>query len=245
MTDDANSALRFGRRRTLRLAGALAGVGLIASVGGTVALAQQAGGMPGMGATPPMGGGAPMGGADHGGMMAGGQGGMMGGMAGPMGGMPGMMMGGLMGPAADRVFIQEMIPHHQSAVTMATAALGRAEHPEVKQLAETIIRSQNWEIEHMAALYRDWFGGPVPPGRMPAMMAAMGMAPAAPAGAEPADRAFLDTMTMHHQMAVMMASMALGAHRQPELAKLEQAMIVEQTKEIAQMRAWRMAWYPL
>ena len=59
-------------------------------------------------------------------------------------------MGGLMGPDADRTFIQEMIPHHQSAVSMATMAWGHAEHPEIKTLAEAIVSSQNQEIEQMA-----------------------------------------------------------------------------------------------
>lgn len=240
LTGNANSTVRFGRRRTLRLAGAIAGVGLVAALGGTSALAQQPpGAMPGMGATPPTGAMPPMGGAGQGGMM----GGMPAMMAG-MQGMMGMMMGGLMGPDADRVFIQEMIPHHQSAVMMATMAREQAEHPEIKSLAETIIRSQNWEIEHMAALYRDWFGTAVPPSQMPAMMAAMGMHPSMMMAAKPADKAFLEMMSMHHQMAVMMASMALGAYKKPELAAMEQTMIGEQTKEIAQMRAWHRAWYP-
>ncbi|TAK24408.1 MAG: DUF305 domain-containing protein [Chloroflexota bacterium] len=229
MTNNANSASRFGRRRTLRIVGALAGVGLVASLGGTSALAQQSGGMPGVGATRPMGGA--------------GQGGMMGGrtaMMEGMHGMMGMMMGGLMGPNADRIFIQEMIPHHQAAVAMATTAFGQAEHPEIKVLAEMIVRTQNWEIERMAAWHRDWFGTPVPPGKM----AASGMHPSAMAGTKPADKAFLEMMSIHHQMAVMMASMALGAHQKPELATLQQTMISEQAKEIGQMRSWHRAWYP-
>ena len=153
-------------------------------------------------------------------------------------------MGGLRGPDADRTFIQEMIPHHQSAVSMATMAWGHAEHPEIKTLAEAIVSSQNHEIEQMAAWYRTWFGDPIAPGQMPAMMAAMGMSPSAMTGATPSDKAFLEMMSMHHQMAVMMASVALGAYQKPELATLEQAIITDQAKEIAQMRAWHLAWYP-
>ncbi len=241
MTHNARSTVTFGRRRTLRVIGALAGVGLVASIGGTSALAQQAG-MPSMGAMPPVGS------AGQGGMpnMAGAApGGMMGGMSAMMGGMHGMM-GGLMGPDADRIFLQEMIPHHQSAVSMATMAWGQAEHPEIKQLAEAIVRSQNLEIEQMAGWYRKWYGTPVPIGQMSAIMAGMGMGmtPPAMAGARSADLTFLEMMSMHHQMAVMMASMALGAYQNPELAKLEQSIIADQAKEIAQMRTWRRAWYP-
>lgn len=245
MTDKVDGTVRFGRRRTLRGIGALAGVGLVASLGGTSALAQQ-GGMPGAGAMPmpPTSGGAAQGGMP--GMGGQGADGMMGSAPGMMEGMRGMMgmMPSLMGPDADRLFIQEMIPHHQGAVAMATVAWGQAEHPEIKQLAEGIVRSQNAEIEQMAGWYRAWFGGPVPPGQMAAMMAGMGMTPSAMAGTKPPDKAFLEIMSMHHQMAVMMASMALGAYQHPELAKMQQSIIADQAREIAQMRAWHGAWYP-
>ena len=232
----------FGRRRTLRAAGALAGLGLAASLGGA-ALAQQAGGMGGM---------------DHGGMMGGGAqaGGMMGGggqAGGMMGGMPGMMQAGmqgmmpmmaeLMGPEADRAFIREMIPHHQAATAMAMIAWQQAEHPEIKQLTEMIVKAPNEEVEQMARLHRAWFGSDVPPGHMPAMMARMGMTPDALRGARPADKAFIDMMSMHHNMAVMMATTALAAHKQPELARIQEKIVTDQAKEIAQMRAWHLAWY--
>ena len=227
--------------------GALAGVGLVALLGGTAAMAQQAGGMPGMGSASPMGG------AGHGGMMGPGgmpgmagaaTGGMMGGMPAMMQGMQGMM-GMMMGPEADRMFLQEMIPHHQSAVTMATTAWGQTQRPEIKQLAEAIVRSQNIEIEQMANWYRSWYGTAVPIGHMDSMMAGMmGMHATAMTAGKSTDQTFLEMMTMHHHMAVMMASMALGAYKKPELAKLEQAIIIDQAREIAQMRAWHLAWFP-
>ena len=61
-------------------------------------------------------------------------------------GRAGMMMD------ADRVFIVQMIPHHQDAIDMGTLALERAEHTEIRQLAENIIRDQSKEI----SLMRTW-----------------------------------------------------------------------------------------
>ncbi|MDZ4063562.1 MAG: DUF305 domain-containing protein, partial [Coriobacteriia bacterium] len=46
----------------------------------------------------------------------------------------GPMMAGNM----DAMFIEQMIPHHDDAIAMAELALTRAEHPELKQLAEDI-----------------------------------------------------------------------------------------------------------
>src|SRR6266508_4245680 len=60
---------------------------------------------------------------------------------------PGTGMG-MMGEF-DLMFIDLMIPHHESAVAMAQVALTRAEHEEIRQLAEDIIASQSAEISHM------------------------------------------------------------------------------------------------
>ena len=43
----------------------------------------------------------------------------------------------------DQQFIDMMVPHHEGAVAMAKIAQTRAEHPELKQLADAIIREDN------------------------------------------------------------------------------------------------------
>ena len=53
------------------------------------------------------------------------------------------MMGG---DAADSMFLRMMIPHHQSAIDMSEQALERAEHPELRGLAQQIIDEQTAEI---------------------------------------------------------------------------------------------------
>ena len=64
----------------------------------------------------------------------------------PMGGDMAEMMGQF-----DLMFIDMMIPHHASAVAMAQVAETRAEHPELRTLAEQIIESQSAEIAQMQA----------------------------------------------------------------------------------------------
>lgn len=69
-------------------------------------------------------------------------------------GMAGMDMDALMaarGEAFDRLFQQQMIPHHAGAITMAAEAQMRSERPEVRALAETIIAAQAREIGEMQA----------------------------------------------------------------------------------------------
>ena len=53
------------------------------------------------------------------------------------------------GAGYDGMFIDMMTPHHEEAVTMAKEALTKAEHPEIKALAQRIIDAQTKEIELM------------------------------------------------------------------------------------------------
>jgi uncharacterized protein (DUF305 family) len=85
--------------------------------------------------------------------------------------LPGMMGGGMMGGAMmnrdqmrqmmganadfDRMFLQMMIPHHEAAITMAQQALGQAEHPEIKTLAQRIVTTQQAEIGEMQGYLRE------------------------------------------------------------------------------------------
>lgn len=60
----------------------------------------------------------------------------------------------------------------------------------------------------------------------------------------PYDALFLDSMIIHHQGAVEMASQALEQAEHAELRALAEAILAAQEAEIAQMQAWRQEWYP-
>src|SRR5262245_19495505 len=59
------------------------------------------------------------------------------------------------------------------------------------------------------------------------------------------DKAFLQQMTMHHGVAVMMARPAAANASRQELKDLARTIIDDQTREIAQMRGWAKDWYGL
>lgn len=49
----------------------------------------------------------------------------------------------------DKAFIDNMIPHHQSAIEMAEVALKETDKPRIKKLATDIVEAQKHEISHM------------------------------------------------------------------------------------------------
>lgn len=57
------------------------------------------------------------------------------------------------------------------------------------------------------------------------------------------DKPFIEMMIPHHQSANEMAQMALSRAKSPEVKKLAQSIIEEQTREIEQMQAWYKQWY--
>lgn len=74
--------------------------------------------------------------------------------------MQGMMMNGNLGAADDQFdlrFINAMIPHHESAITMAQDALKKTKRPEIKKLAQDIITSQQKEIDQMKQWKQAWY----------------------------------------------------------------------------------------
>ena len=74
-----------------------------------------------------------------------------------------MMMGDEMkkfeaasGKEFDLIFLDMMTPHHAGATTMAKEALTKAEHSEIKTLANQIIKAQEEEIKKMADWKAKW-----------------------------------------------------------------------------------------
>jgi uncharacterized protein (DUF305 family) len=70
------------------------------------------------------------------------------------------MMGDL--GAADKEFdlrfINAMIPHHQGALDMAAQVQEKGNHPELKEMAQTIITSQQQEIAQLEQWKKQWYG---------------------------------------------------------------------------------------
>lgn len=160
-------------------------------------------------------------------------------------------MGSMMGDV-DRHFIERMIPHHQAAIDMADLALQKAQRPEIKTLAAHIKRVQTAEIAQMRAWYKQWYGTDVPTtntGNNRDMMGNMNMGGMMGGSVEDLakardfDKAFIEAMIPHHQMALMMSNMALAHGEKADLNNLARSIITNQSAEVQQMRTWYKQWY--
>lgn len=155
----------------------------------------------------------------------------------------------LKGEDYDRMFIANMIAHHQGAVDMANLALTNASHQEVKDLAKAIVAAQTTEITDMTAWQKMW-GYPASSGEMMEDHSSMGMMDTN-AGmmnelngktGEAFDKAFLEQMIMHHQAAINMAATGKTNALHQEVKDLTVAIVTAQTKEIKQMKQWQSDW---
>ncbi|MEH2282284.1 MAG: DUF305 domain-containing protein [Nostoc sp.] len=163
-----------------------------------------------------------------------------------------------LGPADanfDLRFLDAMIPHHQGAVEMANVAQEKSKRPEIKKLADNIIKSQNSEITQMKQWRQAWYpsAGDKPMAYNSQMGHTMemssdqmkGMMMSQDLGAADAefDLRFINAMIPHHEGAVTMGQDALSKSKRPEIKKLAQEIVKAQDVEIKEMQQWRKAWY--
>lgn len=150
-------------------------------------------------------------------------------------------------------FIDMMVPHHQGAIEMARIASTRASHPELKMMAESVIKSQQTEIDQMKSWRQAWFGSDQTPSldRMP-MVPGMGHGGTMDmkkdvdllrSAAEPFDRQFIDMMREHHRSAIEAGRLAQTQAQHGEIKELAGRIVADQQREIEQMTEWRRDWF--
>lgn len=148
---------------------------------------------------------------------------------------------------ADVAFAQQMIPHHQQAVAMATLADTRAADPEVKKLAGQIKAAQDPEIATMTGWLTAWgkptampsmdHGMDMGGAAMPGMMSAADMTKLTAAAGKAFDTQFLQTMIAHHQGAITMAKDEITKGGNADAIALAKQIITAQEAEIVTMKA--------
>ena len=156
-----------------------------------------------------------------------------------------VMMNGMMTPLTgkpDLDFVQGMIPHHQGAIDMAKIVLLYGKNPEVRTLAEGVVKAQESEITFM----KDWlakadqaaFPMVAESRKSNEQAASVMMTNMMMAYTGDADVDFIKGMIPHHRGAIDMARVALQFTKDPALRKLAQDIVTAQKNEIAFMSDW-------
>ena len=143
----------------------------------------------------------------------------------------------------EQAFMEQMVPHHQSAVVMANLALAKTDRPEIRRLAGQIAAAQEGEIARMESWHEAWFGG----GLMPDMTGphgAMDLGALEELSGDEFDRAFLSMMIPHHASAITMAENVMMGSPRGDVGMLADEIIAAQAMEIGQMQRWREQWFP-
>jgi uncharacterized protein (DUF305 family) len=149
----------------------------------------------------------------------------------------------------DRAFIDAMVPHHQAAIDMAREAkkAGLAQ-PELVEIADDIIATQQTEIDQMLQWREQWFGSEEPEPQAAALevlglsAAEVGMEHSAAdlATAEDINQAFAGMMLGHHTGAIRMAELAKEKAGHDEVKTLAADIIAAQQREIEIIEAYFM-----
>ncbi len=153
------------------------------------------------------------------------------------GGMMSQGIGTMM--AADVMFLEMMIPHHQQAVEMSQLASSNGASPEVQKLADKIAAAQGPEIEQMQSWLDDANAPDMMGGSSMGMAGVLSdaqMSKLAAAKGAAFDRLYLQGMIGHHEGAVAMAQDVIDSGENPTVIALAKKIIEAQTAEIAQMK---------
>ncbi|MCH8611822.1 DUF305 domain-containing protein [Arsenicicoccus dermatophilus] len=146
--------------------------------------------------------------------------------------------------AADTMFSQMMIAHHQGALDMSALAATRAGSPEVKALAGRIAAAQQPEIVRMKGWLTSWgestqnphAGMEMPGMDMNGTSQAQVMVTLKGLSGKAFDKEFLTSMIAHHQGALVMAQDELEQGQDAASKQLAQSVLASQQPEIDEMK---------
>jgi len=148
------------------------------------------------------------------------------------------------GAAFDQAFIDAMVPHHEGAIEMATAAKEAGlSQPDLVEVADDILATQQVEIDQMKQWREEWFGSSTidPKGgeALGLSESQMGMEHDTDAlmNSGDIDTDFAQMMITHHQGAIEMAKLAGDNAEHDELKDLAEEIVSAQEREIEVMRA--------
>ena len=139
----------------------------------------------------------------------------------------------------DQSFLENMIPHHEEAVTSSTKVIATTTDIELKAFANNVIKAQTNEIKDMKTWYKTWFNKEYTPNsNYMAMMNGMNNKTG-----KDLDKEYTKGMIEHHGGAIDMAKKIQMITKRPEIIKLSNDIITSQSSEVGILKNWLMNKY--
>jgi uncharacterized protein (DUF305 family) len=140
----------------------------------------------------------------------------------------------------DMAFVAQMIAHHERSVDAAEIARTEARHAQLRRLARELIQFQSTELATLRVVRRVLARAGVEEGDLGVPETELD--PSELRGAAEFDRAFIDALSRHHEVAIEMAGAErAGVHA--ELRRMAGDISDLARFQIRQMERWRRAWY--
>ena len=154
--------------------------------------------------------------------------------------------------AYDVGFLQDMIAHHEQAVSISLMTLANTDDPTIRAFAQEVVLFQRHDLGTMTTLLNrweapqsqgdtamEWMGTPVPPDEMPGLATDEQLERLTEARGPAADALFLAIMSAHHVGGVHMAEAAAENASDPYVRQLAQGMATNQSAEVGEYSATR------
>jgi len=137
----------------------------------------------------------------------------------------------------DLRYINEMIAHHRGAVLLAQKALDKTQRPEIKALAEEIIKNEPIAISELYKWKKDWYGD-IKKVKDP-VVANLGESN------ETFDLRFLNALIFHHQSGVLMTKEARLKSSRSEILNNADTVELFLNDSLKKLINWRQEWYKI
>jgi uncharacterized protein (DUF305 family) len=167
----------------------------------------------------------------------------------------------------DLIFLEAMIPHHQTTIDLATVARERSTRPELAAFADQLIDGREIELSAMTTWRGEWYPG-IPTLSTEVLVEAVirymvenpgvggsaGLEDMGPehdaeaiagiCSAEDIDLAFIDALIARNSSSMILAGKGADLTTRREVRETALSMAESQQFEIDQMVAWREEWFP-
>jgi uncharacterized protein (DUF305 family) len=134
----------------------------------------------------------------------------------------------------EKVFIREMIPHHQEAMDTSKVVLAQTQDPELKKFTQDVIDAQTREVTQMKGWLKDWFNEEYAGNSKYMPM----MGDLSKFEGKALDKMYVEGMIRHHQGAIDMAQKVLTLNPRPEIKKMADDIISVQQTEVTTLQQW-------